>query len=99
MKNQNENQAIVLIKSLNLPARVSLFTEVDFGLNLYQLTHKGEIVKNGRFQSWEEDQVLTVEQMEEALVESNFFVGGLNDEQILYYYRKQILGTIEILDF
>ena len=33
---------------------------------------------------------LTIEQMEAALVEINFFVGGLTDEAITYYYNKLI---------
>lgn len=33
---------------------------------------------------------LTVEQMEQALRDINFFVGGLTDEGIVYYYNKLI---------
>jgi len=33
---------------------------------------------------------LTIEQMEKALREINFFVGGLTDEGIEYYYNKLI---------
>ena len=33
---------------------------------------------------------LTVEQMEQALRDINFFVGGLTDEAIVYYYNKLI---------
>ena len=32
----------------------------------------------------------TIEQMEQALREINFFVGGLTDEGIEYYYNKLI---------
>ena len=32
----------------------------------------------------------TTEQMEQALREINFFVGGLTDEGIEYYYNKLI---------
>jgi len=32
----------------------------------------------------------TVEQMEQALIEISFFVGGLTDEAIEYYYNKLI---------
>lgn len=35
-------------------------------------------------------QNLTVEQMEQALRDINFFVGGLTDEGIVYYYNKLI---------
>lgn len=33
---------------------------------------------------------MTIEQMEAALREINFFVGGLTDEAIVYYYNKLI---------
>ena len=33
---------------------------------------------------------LTVEQMEAALIDINFFVGGLTDAAIVYYYNKLI---------
>jgi hypothetical protein len=32
----------------------------------------------------------TIEQMELALIEIGFFVGGLTDEGIIYYYNKLI---------
>ena len=32
----------------------------------------------------------TIEQMEQSLREINFFVGGLTDEQIKYYYEKLV---------
>jgi len=32
----------------------------------------------------------TVEQMEKSLREINFFVGGLTDEGIIYYYNKMV---------
>jgi hypothetical protein len=31
---------------------------------------------------------LTINQMEKALIEINFFIGGLTDEGIEYYYNK-----------
>lgn len=34
---------------------------------------------------------LTIEQKEQALKEINFFVGGLTDEAIEFYYNKLIL--------
>jgi hypothetical protein len=33
---------------------------------------------------------MTIEQMETALININFFVGGLTDEGIAYYYNKLI---------
>ncbi len=33
---------------------------------------------------------LTIEQKEQALRDINFFVGGLTDEAIEYYYNKQL---------
>lgn len=33
----------------------------------------------------------TIEQMEKALREINFFVGGLTDEGIIHYYNKMFL--------
>ena len=33
---------------------------------------------------------MKIEQMESALVEINFFIGGLSDESIVYYYNKLI---------
>ncbi len=32
----------------------------------------------------------TIEQMEKALIEINFFIGGLTDKAIEYYYNKLI---------
>jgi hypothetical protein len=34
---------------------------------------------------------LTVDEMEKALRDINFFVGGLTDDQIKYYYNKHII--------
>ncbi len=33
---------------------------------------------------------MSIEQMENALRNINFFVGGLSDEGIIYYYNKLI---------
>ena len=33
---------------------------------------------------------ITIEQMEQALREINFFVGGLTDAGIQYYYNKMV---------
>lgn len=33
---------------------------------------------------------ITIEQMEKALIDINFFVGGLTDEAIEYYYNKMV---------
>jgi hypothetical protein len=33
---------------------------------------------------------ITVEQMEQALTSINFFVGGLTDQAIIYYYNLLI---------
>lgn len=40
--------------------------------------------KNGKMKA------LTIEQKEQALRDINFFVGGLTDEAIEYYYNKLI---------
>jgi len=36
------------------------------------------------------DMEITIEQMEQALREINFFVGGLTDAGIEYYYNKMV---------
>lgn len=33
---------------------------------------------------------LTIQEMENALININFFVGGLTDEAIVYYYNNLI---------
>ena len=37
----------------------------------------------------------TIEQMEQALRDINFFVGGLTDEGIEYYYNKMVNENLE----
>lgn len=34
--------------------------------------------------------IIQIERMEEALTSINFFVGGLTDEAIQYYYNKMV---------
>ena len=45
---------------------------------------KTKDLKNGKMKT------LTIEQKEQALRDINFFVGGLTDEAIEYYYNKLI---------
>jgi hypothetical protein len=35
-------------------------------------------------------EAITIEQMEKALTNINFFVGGLTDKAIVYYYNQLI---------
>ena len=38
---------------------------------------------------------LTIEQKEQALTDNGFFVGGLTDKQIEYYYQKMFSEVAE----